>query len=135
MLQWVCHDRGLCAVVGLPLWSGSLVALVLIVVAVISFCSRLRCSQMLATHIHGARRREYPGLALLAQHGYRLCGANGREIKPQHLGALYDSMRRMCRRKFAAPAKPDGILHCQDDIEAFHPKIFDRCGGEHGGFL
>ena len=27
------------------------------------------------------------------------------------------------------------ILHCQDDIEAFHPKIFDRCGGEHGGFL
>ena len=87
------------------------------------------------THIHGARRREYPGLALLAQHGYRLCGANGREIKPQHLGALYDSMRRMCRRKFAAPAKPDGILHCQDDIEAFHQKIFDRCGGEHGGFL
>ena len=44
-------------------------------------------------------------------------------------------MRRMCRRKFAAPAKPDGILHCQDDIEAFHPKMFDRCGGEHGGFL
>ena len=87
------------------------------------------------THIHGARRREYPGLALLAQHGYRLCGANGREIKPQHLGTLYDSMRRMCRRKFANPAKPDGILHCQDDIEAFHPKIFDRCGGEHGGFL
>ena len=75
MLQWLCHDRGLCAVVGLPLWSGSLVALVLIVVAVISFCSRLRCSQMLA----GAAR--------------------------------------------------------QDDIEAFHPKIFDRCGGEHGGFL
>ena len=87
------------------------------------------------THIHGARRREYPGLALLAQHGYRLCSANGREIKPQHLGALYDSMRRMCRRKFASPAKPDGILHCQDDIEAFHPKVFDRCGGEHGGFL
>ena len=235
MLQWLCHDRGLCAVVGLPLWSGSLVVLGLIVVAILSFCSRLRCSQMLAgatlliaasvpldgalgsrdgdllnvsasggqgvagargssgydlqvrshrfdslwrrfapnatgvlavidvegfeqeallgmrrlirsgtlkwarievwTHIHGARRREYPGLALLAQHGYRLCGANGREIKPQHLGALYDSMRRMCRRKFAAPAKPDGILHCQDDIEAFHPKIFDRCGGEHGGFL
>ena len=48
MLQWLCHDRGLCAVVGFPLWSGSLVVIVLIVIAVVSFCSRLRCTQMLA---------------------------------------------------------------------------------------
>ena len=196
MLQWLCHDRGLCAIIGFPLWSGSLVALALIVVAIVTSCSRHHCSQavagtalLFAASLLQSLQPPAPGSAapatapllanvtakgdfpifsklnqravgsatfaelrtklprslalevanrhdaVLAQHGYRLCGANGREIKPQHLGALYDSMRRMCRRKFAAPAKPDGILHCQDDIEAFHPKVFDRCGGEHGGFL
>ena len=32
-------------------------------------------------------------------------------------------------------AKPDEIVHCQDDIEAFHPSVFDRCGGRYGGFM
>ena len=27
------------------------------------------------------------------------------------------------------------LLHCQDDIEAFHPSVFDSCGGQHGGFV
>ena len=47
MLRWLCRDRGLCAVVGLPLWSGSLVAIVLIVVAAVTL-QPPRCSQMLA---------------------------------------------------------------------------------------
>ena len=82
---------------GVVLWLAvpSLVVIVLAAVAVLSFCSRLRCTQILA------------GATLL--------------FAASVLGV--------------APAKPDGILHCQDDIEAFHAKIFDRCGGEHGGFL
>ena len=31
--------------------------------------------------------------------------------------------------------KPGHIVHCQDDIEAFHPSVFDSCGGSHGGFI
>ena len=27
------------------------------------------------------------------------------------------------------------VLNCQDDIEAFHPSVFDSCGGSHGGFI
>ena len=44
-------------------------------------------------------------------------------------------MRKMCKTRYRDETKPDKIVHCQDDVEAFHPSVFDRCGGRHGGFM
>lgn len=104
------------------------------------------------SHIHGAVRKSYPGLTLLVAHGYRLCGADGRELtlgwkrrgaenagggsasrRPER--AVYKAMRKMCKTRYRDETKPDKIVHCQDDVEAFHPSVFDRCGGRHGGFM
>ena len=88
------------------------------------------------THINGARRKSFPGLALLLKHGYRLCGSKGNEVVLDKNGdALWHSMAAMCKRKYADKTKPGHIVHCQDDIEAFHPSVFDSCGGRHGGFV
>ena len=93
------------------------------------------------SHIHGRSRRHYPGLQLLVEHGYRLCDARGKELKLQALNTpakrdpVYQSMRAMCRKRYRDETKLAKIVHCQDDIEAFHPSVFDHCGGSHGGFV
>jgi len=44
-------------------------------------------------------------------------------------------MEAMCARRYRDETKRDGIVHCQDDVEAFHESVFDKCGGARGGFV
>ena len=46
------------------------------------------------SHIHGRRRRHYPGLQLLVEHGYRLCDARGKELKAQAASPQYSGQER-----------------------------------------